>query len=190
VALAASATPAADVMRVAFGDPGAFIVGAAIATSTLGYISTAILLAPRIYFQMAADGFFFKGIAWISPKTHVPVYAILLHGSITAIIAASGTYEQIIKFITIWPWIFIALCAYAVFIYRKQDAGKERPAFTVPLHPWSTLLLIATILGIVIAVVLQSPLNALYGALIMLAGVLFYIWRRFATNASATDTPS
>ncbi|MBV9028525.1 MAG: amino acid permease, partial [Candidatus Eremiobacteraeota bacterium] len=86
-ALGATTTPAADVMGAAFGNTGRLVVSTVIATSTLGYMSTAVLCAPRLYFQMADDDLFFKQIAWISPKTHVPVLAIVLHGAIAAIIA-------------------------------------------------------------------------------------------------------
>ncbi len=184
--LAKTPTPAADVMRVAFGTPGSVAVAAAIATSTLGFMSTAVLLAPRVYFQMAADGTFFKQIAWISPKTRVPVVAIVVHGSISAIIAASGTYEQIINWISLWPWLFIGLSAVAIFIYRKRDAGKPAPGFTVPMHPWSTIVLIAAIAAVAVAVVVQDPLDSLYGTIVVASGIIFYYaWKRMHGKATS-----
>lgn len=185
-ALAHSSTPASDVMRAAFGAPGAAVVAAVIAISTLGFMSNAVLLAPRLYFQMADDGLFFKQFAWVSPKARVPVVAIAVHGAIAAIIAASGTYEQILNWISLWPWIFIGLAACAVFIFRRRDAGLPRPAFVVPLHPWSTVLLIATIAAISIAVVVQAPLDTLYGTIVMIAGILFYsIWKAVHARTAA-----
>lgn len=178
-ALARTATPATDVMRVAFGAPGEFIVAAAIAASTLGFLSNAVLLAPRVYFQIAADGLFFKQVAWISPATRVPVIAIALHGAISAIVAASGSYEQILNWISAWTWLFTILAAFSIFIYRRRDAGKAKPSFLVPLHPWSTLLLCAAILAVMIASFAQYPLDTAVGALVMLAGVAFYlVWVR------------
>jgi APA family basic amino acid/polyamine antiporter len=56
--LAGSRAPAADVMQAAIGPAGARVIAIAVALSTLGFMSTKMLLAPRIYFQMAADGFF------------------------------------------------------------------------------------------------------------------------------------
>ncbi len=187
--LAATKTPAADVMSVAFGPIGAVIIAAAIATSTLGYMSTGVLLAPRLYFQMSADGLFFKQIAWISPRTHVPVIAIVLHGTIAAIIAASGTFEQIVNWVTLPDWLFIMLAAIAIFIFRKREANLPRPAFTVPWHPWSTLLLIAAVVAVGISVIAIYPWDSLYGAIVLATGAaFFYIWK--ALHASpATAGP-
>jgi APA family basic amino acid/polyamine antiporter len=176
--LAATTTPAADVMAAAFGHTGRLIVSAVIAISTLGYMSGAILCGPRLYFQMAADGVFFKHIAWISPRTHVPVVAIAVHGSIAAIIAVSGTYGQIVNWVTLPEWLFIMLVAASVFIYRKRDAQLPRPAFVVPFHPWSTLLLIVAIITVAIAVVATSPMDSLFGGIVLVTGlVFFYVWK-------------
>ncbi len=185
-ALAVSKTPAADMMRAVFGAPGATIVALAIATSTLGFMSSAVLLAPRAYFQMANDGLFFKQIAWISPKTNVPAVAIALHGTIAAIYAATGSYELILNWISAWIWLFSMLCAFAIFIYRKRDAGSPRPAFTVPFHPWTTVLFILAILFIIVSSFIQYPIDTSLGALVNIAGVIFYmIWNRRRAAAIA-----
>ena len=72
-ALAATTTPATAVMRLALGQRGATFIAAAIAISTLGFLSQSILTAPRVYFAMADDGLFFRAIAWLDPRTRVPV---------------------------------------------------------------------------------------------------------------------
>ncbi|MBV8198082.1 MAG: amino acid permease, partial [Candidatus Eremiobacteraeota bacterium] len=186
--LGATATPAADVMGAAFGSTGRLVVSAVIAVSTLGYMSTAMLCAPRLYFQMAADGLFFKQIALISRKTHVPTVAIATHGAIAAIIAASGTYGQIVNWVTLPEWLMIVLVAAAIFVYRKRDAHLPRPAFMVPFHPWSTLTLIAAVIGVAVAVVTSAPMDSLYGALVLVSGVIFfYAWRARFTAASLTS---
>ncbi len=185
-ALAATETPASDVMRAVFGYPGAVIVALAIATSTLGFMSSAALLAPRAYFQMAYDGLFFKQIAWVNPKTKVPAVAIALHGTIAAIYAATGSYELILNWIAAWIWLFSLLCAIAIFIFRKRDAGLPRPSFNVPLHPWSTALFVLAILFIFVSSYIQYPLDTSLGALINIAGVIFYmIWNRRRATAAA-----
>jgi APA family basic amino acid/polyamine antiporter len=78
------------------------------------------------------------------------------------------------------------LCAIAIFIFRKHDAGLPRPSFTVPFHPWTTLLFIFAILFIFVSSFIQYPRDTSLGALINFAGVIFYmIWnrRRAATAA-------
>ena len=183
--LAATKTPAADVMRAAIGPIGGRLIAIAIALSTLGLISTRMLVTPRIYYQMAADGTFFKQVAAIDPRTHAPTLAICLEAGIAAIIAVSGTFEQIVNWVVAPEWLFVVLAAVAVFIFRKQDAGKPQPATRVPGHPVTTFAFIAVLLGIFAAELSIYPLDTLYGALVFIAGVVvFYAWRRFGKPES------
>jgi basic amino acid/polyamine antiporter, APA family len=182
--LAASKTPASDVMQALIGPIGGRLIAIAIAVSTLGFVSTRMLVTPRIYYQMAADGTFFKQIAWINPKTHVPTIAIILEGIIAAAIAISGDYDKIVNWITAPEWIFVVLAAGAIFIFRKRDGNTVQPRFRVPLHPYSTILLMLVLLAIFVTEVILVPLDTLYGALVIVAGVIFYyVWRRVVRTA-------
>jgi basic amino acid/polyamine antiporter, APA family len=182
--LAATSVPAADVMSAALGPIGARLIAIAIALSTLGFMSTRMLVAPRVYFQMAADGTFFKQLAWINPKTSVPTIAIIAEGVVAAIIAASGTFAQIVNWIVAPEWIFVVLAAGAIFIFRKRDGDAVKPAFRVPLHPFSTILLMVVLLAIFVTEVILVPRDTLYGALVIVAGIAFYyLWRRVARPA-------
>jgi len=177
--LAHTHTPASDVMQAAIGPVGARVIAVAITLSTLGFMSTRLLVAPRIYHQMAQDGLFFKAVGWINPRTHVPTVAIMLEGLVAAIIAASGTFEQIVNWVVAPEWAFVVMAAGAVFVFRRRDAGKPPPTARVPGHPWTTGLFILTLLAIFAAELLTYPRDTLYGALVMGAGVVFFvIWRR------------
>ena len=84
--LAASMVPASSVMRMARGGTGARLIALGIAFSTLGFLSQSVLTAPRVYFAMASDGLFFRAIARINPKTHVPALAIILQSVLTLLL--------------------------------------------------------------------------------------------------------
>src|SRR5207245_2584675 len=104
--LDATNTPASNVMRVGLGERGAQWIAAAIAISTLGFLSQSMLTAPRVYYAMAADGLFFHAVARIHPKTQVPIVAIALQGVVAIIITLSGTYEQILSYVVSVDFIF------------------------------------------------------------------------------------
>src|SRR5262252_9466743 len=97
--LAATTTPATDVMRKALGEAGATLIAAGIAVSTLGFLSQGILTAPRVYFAMANDGLFFKTIGSLDRRTKVPVAAVVLQGVFAIVITLSGRYEQILNYV-------------------------------------------------------------------------------------------
>jgi APA family basic amino acid/polyamine antiporter len=60
--LAATSTPASEVMRRALGDRGARLIALGIAISTVGFLCQSVLTAPRVFYAMARDGVFFKAI--------------------------------------------------------------------------------------------------------------------------------
>ena len=180
--LAATTTPATAVMRVAFGAPGAAFVAAAIAISTLGFLSQSILTAPRVYFAMADDGLFFRKVAWIHPRTHVPVFAIILQSIWTIVIAISGRYEQILNYVVSMDFLFFGLTATTIFVFRHRvrrglmDAGA---GYRVPGHPVTTALFVAICWWVVANAIFRYPKNSLIGYGLLLAGVpVYWFWSR------------
>jgi APA family basic amino acid/polyamine antiporter len=175
--LAESTAPASAVMRVALGNLGATLIAAAIAVSGLGFLAQSMLTAPRVYLAMAEDGLFFRSVAWISPRTHVPVVAIALQGALAAVIALSGRYDQIVNYVVTVDFIFFGLTATCLFVFRKRGTG-DRTAYRVPGHPVTTALFVAVYWLLAIDTVYTFPGNALAAVAIMLAGVpAYFFWR-------------
>jgi len=183
--LANSKTPATDVMRLALGNKGATFIGLGIAISALGFLSQGMLTAPRVYFAMAEDGLFFRSVAAVSSKTHVPVVAIILQGAAAAVIALSGTFGQILGYVVSVDFIFFALTGAALFVFRRRD-GDRPVVFKVPLHPFTTGLFVAACVLTVIATVWNNLANSLIGYAILLAGVPACLyWQRKNRTAAA-----
>jgi basic amino acid/polyamine antiporter, APA family len=183
--LATTMTPASDIVRAAIGPIGGKVMASIVALSTLGFIANQILTSPRVYFQMAADGTFFKQLAWISPRTHVPIVAIAVQGAAAIVIACSGGYNVILDWVTSIDYVFFGFAALAIFIFRRRDklAGTPEPWFRIPLHPWSTLLFLVAAWAIVIDVVLKAPLDASLGIAVLLTGIpVFYAFSRRQRN--------
>src|SRR5438309_11489789 len=97
--LARTSVPASEVMRHALGERGAQVIAAGIAVSTLGFLSQSILTAPRVYYAMARDGAFFKGVGYLDPRTRVPTVAIVLQGVCAAVIGFTCKYVTIHNYV-------------------------------------------------------------------------------------------
>ena len=176
--LAQTQTPASDVMRLALRAPGARLIAAGIAISTLGFLSQGMLTAPRVYFAMADDRLFFKRVAWLHPRTRVPVVAIALQGVMAIIIALSGRYDQILNYVVSVDFIFFGLSATCIFVFRKRNA-EDGEGYRMPGHPVTTFLFVAACWLVVINTVYKYPANSLIGLAIMLAGIpVYFLWRR------------
>ena len=181
-ALAATTTPATAVMRLALGQRGATFIAAAIAVSTLGFLSQSILTAPRVYFAMADDGLFFRAVAWLDPRTRVPLVAIVLQSVWTMVIALSGHYEQILNYVISMDFLFFGMTATTIFVFRRRAArGKvdSSRAYHVPGHPVSTAVFVAICWWVVGNTIYRYPKNSLIGYALLLAGIpVYWFWSR------------
>jgi APA family basic amino acid/polyamine antiporter len=180
--LAASLTPASDVMRRALGGPGATLIAVGIAISTAGFLSQGILTAPRVYYAMARDGVFPAAVGRLDPRTRVPVVAILLQGIVAIVIALSGRYEQILNYVVSVDFIAFGLTGAALFVFRRRGEGG---AFRTPGHPFTTGFFVAACWLVVLNTVIRYPANSAVGFAILAIGVPVYMfWRRGRREAA------
>ena len=180
--LAATETPASSVMRLAFGERGATLIALGVAISTLGFLSQGMLTAPRVYFAMAKDGLFFKSVAWLDPRTRVPVLAIALQGVLAVVIAVSGRYEQILNYVVSVDFIWFGLTAASLFVFRSRTLNRETNlvsgGFRVPGHPVTTGLFVAACALTVLSTIYKYPHNSAIGIGIVVAGIpAYFFWR-------------
>ncbi len=179
--LAATTTPASDVMRIVLGERGARLIAAGIAISTLGFLSQGMLTAPRVYFAMTEDGLFFRDVGRLHPKTRVPIIAIALQGVLAIVIALSGRYEQILNYVVSVDFIFFGLTATCIFVFRKRkEKGTEmhNRLLGIPGHPITTGLFVAICWLVVLNTIYKYPQNTLIGLAILLAGIpAYFFWR-------------
>lgn len=177
--LAATSTPATEVMRRALGDRGAQLIAAGIAISTVGFLSQSMLTAPRVYYAMARDGAFFSTVGTVSAKSQAPVVAIALQGVWAAIIVlAFGLYEQVLNYVVALDALFFGLTGAALLVFRKRDAAQVT-GLRMPGHPVTTILFVAAFWVLAANTVIQSPRDAGMGVLILMLGVpVYFFWKR------------
>jgi APA family basic amino acid/polyamine antiporter len=144
-----------------------------------------MLTAPRVYFAMAEDGLFFRRVARVSAATRVPVVAIILQGAAAALIALSGTFGQILSYVVSVDFLFFGLTGAALIVLRRRDRNDE-PFFKVPGHPFTTGFFVLACWAVVVATVVNSPINSLIGYAILAAGVPACLyWRAKNREAAA-----
>ncbi|HSJ15918.1 MAG TPA: amino acid permease [Longimicrobiales bacterium] len=173
--LAESTAPAADVMRGALGESGATLIATGIAISTFGFLNLVILVSPRVYQAMAADGVFLPELARLHPRWRTPVLALLLQAGWAVLLTLSGTYGQLLDYVVFGDWIFFGLTAATLFVYRRREPDAP---YRAPLHPVLPLLFVLAAAYVVISSVVSNPRNALVGTLLIALGVPVYGWAR------------
>jgi APA family basic amino acid/polyamine antiporter len=191
--LAATTTPASAVMRAALGSFGSRLIAVAIAISTLGFLSQAMLTYPRVAFAMAEDGLLPRAFARLGSRSRVPVAAIILQGTITSAAVLLGTFEQLLSYVVVMDWLFFGLTASCLFVFRHRQARDETsssaaPGFRVPGHPWTTGLFVLAAWLIVLNTIYKYPRNAGVAVCILLAGVpVYYLLRGRAKRTAGSE---
>jgi len=180
--LAHTDVPATAVFSDVVGRTGTQIAAIAIALTTLAYMSNRLLTLPRLYHAMAADGLFFRAVAWIDPRTKVPTIAVFLTALVAIVIALSAGYGHILNYVIAVVSAFNGLLGLALFVIRARDRASGLPdggGFRVPLHPVSTVVFIAASWGVAIATCVAYPIDGLMGLAIVLSAVPIYLlWKR------------
>ena len=183
--LAASAAPAADAMELSFGRLGRTVIEVGIAVSTFGFLNLVILVTPRVYQAMARDGVFFRQLAVLHPRFRTPVAAIALQAAWAIALLLTGTYGELLDYVTFADWIFFAATATTLVVYRRRGAGAGARRFRAPLYPWSVVLFVLAAGYVIAGSILSSPYNALRGAILLAAGIPLHLyWRRTAHSST------
>jgi len=178
---------ATDAVSVALGSIGASLVAIAIIISTFGTTGVYTLTAPRIYFAMARDGIFFRKVATIHPKYGTPAFAILFQsGWAIVLILLWGTFESLVSYVVFTDYIFMALAAASIFLFRKRRPDAERPYRTLG-YPFTPLVFILISGWVVIFTLIERPAQALAGLGFLALGIpVFLYWHRRSRAGEAT----
>jgi basic amino acid/polyamine antiporter, APA family len=177
--LAATPTPASEVMRRAIGERGAQLMAAGIAISTVGFLSQGMLTAPRVYYAMARDGLFFQRVGSLSVRTRAPVVAIALQGIWASVIVLFfKLYGPVLNYVVALDAVFFGLTGAALLVFRRRDPGAVK-GIGMPGHPVTTLVFVLAFWILAASTIAQFPRDAGMGVLILLLGVPVYLyWRR------------
>jgi basic amino acid/polyamine antiporter, APA family len=173
-----SSVAAAVMMRV-FGAAGASLLTVGLMISTFGALHSTVLSSSRLPFAMARDGLLPGMFARLSPRTRVPVNAIVLVGVCTVGFAFSGTFDVLTDLIVFMLLLFNGMGVAAVYVLRRTLPGVARP-YRVWGYPVMPALFLAATAYLMINALWATPLRALAGSAVVAAGlpIYFYYARR------------
>jgi APA family basic amino acid/polyamine antiporter len=175
---AASERIAAEAVAQVLGASAGKLVAVAILISMFSAANAIVLSGTRVYFAMAQDGVFFKRMGTIHPRWKTPAFAIVASCAWAAVLAASGTFEQLLTYVVFVGWAFYALGAACIFHYRRRTPDALR-SFRTPGYPWTPILFILASGAIVLNTVFLHPGQAAIGiGMVLLGAPIFWFWRR------------
>lgn len=172
--MAVSPLIAADTMQALFGQAGVAFVSVVVTISTFGALIAIMLSAPRIFFAMADDGLFFRGIARVHPRYGTPHVAIALSAALGVFFVLTRTFEQLADTFVLTIWPFYGLAVAGLYRLRRTRPDLPRP-YTVPGYPVVPAVFVAAVIYLVGNALIADPVWTGITFAIVLAGVPVYL---------------
>ncbi len=168
-----------------FGSAGGRILSACVLLSVAGGLLAMTMAAPRVYYAMAKDGAFFSIFGRLHPRFGTPANAILLQTSGALLILLFGAFDKILAYIIFSAVCFLALSVTTLFRLKEPVCRWWYPAAPIVYLSGSAI--------VAFLILMHSPLPALIGVAVVLAGGLLHRWLSPVetlpvTAASATES--
>ncbi|MBV8147008.1 MAG: amino acid permease [Gammaproteobacteria bacterium] len=161
--------------------------------STIGSMNGVILSAARVPYAAARDGLFFERFGRLSPVTRVPVTSLVSLSLWGALLALSGTFDQLTNMAVMSYALFWIPVALAVPVLRRKLPDTPRP-YRVPGYPWVPLAFAVVMAWIVVSALRSAPRESLATVVLILLGLPLYpLFRRRRVQqqvAALSPTPA
>jgi APA family basic amino acid/polyamine antiporter len=176
--IALSDRPAADALRVVAGSAGAALVTIGMTVSICATLVGSSLSGARVPFAAARDHLFPHSLAAIHPRFHTPSASLILQAVLSSLLLlVIGKFQALFSLAIVSEWLFYALTASTVFVFRRRNPDRPRP-YSVNGYPVTPALFILAALMIIVFSFISEPRNSIAGAAVILLGVPLYWWMK------------
>ncbi len=166
------------VMTQMFGSIGGKLMAVAIMISGFGCCNGLILAGARVYYAMAKDGLFFRGVAKLHPTYKTPAVSLMVSMVWTCVLCVSGSYGQLLDYIIFAVLVFYVLTILGLFVLRRTHPEAERPYRAVG-YPVLPAIYIVVALFIDVVLLRYKPQYTWPGLCIVLLGIpVYFLWSR------------
>jgi basic amino acid/polyamine antiporter, APA family len=138
--MAQSPAVAADLMRQAFGEPGAQFISILVVVCTLDSINATIFTGARTNFALGQDVSAFRFLGVWQDRQSMPTAAYLFQGAISLALVGLGTvtrdgFKTMVDYTAPIFWFFFLLSSISLLVLRVRDPDspkerlRQRPAY-------------------------------------------------------------
>jgi APA family basic amino acid/polyamine antiporter len=153
-----------------------------IAVLLISTISAMVLAGPRVMKSMGTD---IKGLRFfaVSNKNNVPYVAIIFQSVIAVVLVLTSSFQSLITYVGFTLNLFTFLTVAGIFILRFKHKHIET-SYKTFLYPITPLLFLSIILFILVYIMIEKPVESLFGLGTVLLGLFVY----FITNKKEDKT--
>jgi APA family basic amino acid/polyamine antiporter len=170
-----------------FGPQVAGVFGALMALAIVSTVNAMITIGPRVYYAMAKDGAFVSVAARLSPRSRIPVAAVVCQG-VCAMLMTFSSFPQLVTYIGFSLTFFTTLAVSSVFVFRRRPGWQRLPAvsFAFPLVPAAYLLIGAWM--IYFGFMLRPAISAAAILTLVTGAVVYYVRLRSSSGREELAT--
>lgn len=177
--VAGSTAVAGDLMELAFGNFGLWLIGLMIAISALTSANATIFTGARTNYALGRDFLLFAPLGKWNTKAAAPVNAFIWQGVISLALILLGLltrkgFETIVEYTAPVFWFFFFLVGISLFVLRHKEPDIERP-FRVPFYPITPILFCLTCVYLFYSSLAYTGWGAFIGVAVLLIGVIILL---------------
>ena len=184
--MAESDAVAADLMRQAFGAPGAAFISIAIAIAALTSANATVITGARSTCALART---FPALSWAGrwqEERDTPGNAILIQGVMALALVVAGAFARdgftlAVEYTAPVFWVFLMLVGIGLFLLRWREPDRPRP-FRVPLYPVLPGVFCLTSAYLLYSSIAYTGTGALVGVAVLVLGGLLLLFLKPQTE--------
>jgi len=179
---------AAKAVQTFAGAKAAPIAALIFLISSIGALNGTILARARVPYAAARDGLFFESFGRLNPRSRVPVFSIIVVSIWAALLAASGTFDQLTNMAVLSYAIFWTPVVLSVIVLRGKLPDAPRP-YRVWGYPFVPLAFVFVMAWIVINALITRPAESAATIVLILLGLPAYpLFKRRRQSDSRSQT--
>jgi APA family basic amino acid/polyamine antiporter len=166
------------------GVNGARLVALTVVVSTFGCDAAAILAGARLLFAMARDGVFLPAAAKVHERYRTPHVAIVALSGWSAVLALTGTYEQLFTYVMFSSILLHLIGAIGLFRLRRTRPDHPRP-YRVWGYPFVPGVFILASTAFVLNTLMERPKESFAGLGLLALGLpVYWHFKRVSSKTS------
>jgi APA family basic amino acid/polyamine antiporter len=172
-AMAGSTLALGDAARAPLGAAADVVVTIMGLFSMAALVNLQVMITPRIAYAMAKGGALPPALTRVT-RNGTPVLGVVVGVLGAAAIAATGSYEAIVRIYSPWNIGSILMVCLAAIALRIREPELNRP-WKMPLYPWTAIFACLIQAALIAVVVWDDPVSGLWSAVVAFAPVPVYL---------------
>ncbi len=182
--LSSSSAPLADAAASLplIGKAAGVFVAVSGAVVTMAACSGTVMFQPRLEYQMAQDGVFFKSFKKVHPKYNTPHFSIAIQCIIACVFCFLGSISDLLGYFTLVLLLKNTLTFVTMFVHHKNPDYK--PLWNCPAWQIMTVVSILSSMILLVSTFLWAPIPGIVAGIIAVVTGMpaYYFWKRKNTE--------